>query len=211
MTRLAYHRPARISPPAVPEEKVALPNPPQVDRNNGGGSMWLTLLLPVLSSMGMAGYMVALGRPLLIVIGIAFALISVTTAVAMRWQMRNNNRRASTMQRFRYLAHLATTRRQARDVAAKQRLLAVWTHPGPHRLWSIATGRRRLWERRQSDADFLVVRLGHGRGPLATPLELSRLDPMTAYDSEALAAAKKLVKRLGTVGAQPALTDLGRA
>ena len=49
MSRLAFHRPARFHPPSLPEEKIALPSPPEAPRTSGGAG-WISIVLPLLSS-----------------------------------------------------------------------------------------------------------------------------------------------------------------
>ena len=51
-----------------------------------GASTWVNMVLPLVSSMAMAGYMITFGRPLLIVIGIGFVLVSICTSVTMQVQ-----------------------------------------------------------------------------------------------------------------------------
>ncbi|WP_432827554.1 type VII secretion protein EccCb [Dactylosporangium sp. CA-092794] len=209
MTRQMFHRPARFVPPELPADKVVLPQPPEAAQPNPAGS-WMAVLLPLLGSVGMAAYMITFGRPLLVVIGIIFVLGAVGATVGMRWQMRATTRSQLRRRRIRYRAHLATTRANARRVAEHQQLLAAWAHPSPERLFAIAGNRARVWERRQSDADFLKVRLGLGEAELATPLQIgNRLDPMADYDWESMRAARRLVSRFGRVHRQPLLIDLG--
>jgi S-DNA-T family DNA segregation ATPase FtsK/SpoIIIE len=169
-------------------------------------------VLPLVSSVGMAAYMMTFGRPAMIIIGVLFCLTSIGAIVAMRMQQRSANGKQARKQRARYRAHLAIARDQAREVATAQRTVAALTHPEPARLWSIANMRHRAWERRQSDGDFLKVRLGRGAVQLATPLGFeSQVDPLGEYDWEALQAANRLIDRMATVDHQPMVVDVGNA
>ena len=206
-----FHRPARIVPPPAGESKIVIPVPPQRLVDNSLANSWVTLLLPILTSVGMAAYLVTMGRPILIVVAVVFVLVSVATTVGFRWQMNRTRERTAARQRRRYRHHLALVRREANTVAAHQRLLSEWAHPAPELLLGMATSRRRLWERRQTDQDFLLVRLGLGNATLATPLQLGRLEPMADYDRDSLRAARDLVARFGRVSSQPVWIDLGRA
>ncbi|GAA5199770.1 type VII secretion protein EccC [Rugosimonospora acidiphila] len=203
------HRPARFAPPPLPDEKIVLPTPPEVQQKQGG-AMWITLALPLLSSIGMAAYMITFGRPILIVIGVLFVLAAIGTTVATRMQTLNAHRHSSRRQRLRYRDHLTTARGHARNVAAAQRELAAVTHPDPEQLWAITTSYDRIWERRPADPDFLHVRVGLGEASLSTPLQIgNRLDPLADYDGDSLRAAQRLVTRHGTVSGQPAVIDFG--
>ncbi|BBA96939.1 putative FtsK/SpoIIIE family protein [Actinacidiphila reveromycinica] len=209
MSRIVFHRPARVLPPQLPMEPVVLAAPPQPvgrDANN-----WLMLLMPLMTSLSMAAYLMAGGRKMLILLGICFVVVSVGTTVGIRMQLRRTARRDKLRARDRYLAHLVEVRRAARQVAESQRVVAAWAYPSPYRLWAIATRRRRVWERRATDADFLVVCVGVGTAPLATPIRMAtRNDPTVEYDARAKAAADRLVESASTVGSQPATVDLSR-
>lgn len=67
MTKLAFHRPARLLVPELPNETATLPTPPEEPKENPTNGAW-TLLMPLLNSVGMAAYMVTFGRPALIII-----------------------------------------------------------------------------------------------------------------------------------------------
>jgi S-DNA-T family DNA segregation ATPase FtsK/SpoIIIE len=211
MSRIAFHRPARIIPPSVPEQKVTLATPPQVPRNNSAAN-WLYVLLPLLSSVSMAAYMVTYGHTWMIVLGISFVVISVGVTFAVRWQTRSNNHRTRTRQRDRYDEYLTGIRRQARTAATYQRLANAFSQPSLERLWAITTGRRRVWERRPADEDFLKLRVGVGRGPAALQVRpTGRTDPMAEYDARSQRLADDLVRVHATVDMQPAWLDLANS
>jgi S-DNA-T family DNA segregation ATPase FtsK/SpoIIIE len=211
MSRIAFHRPARTMPPPVPEQRVTLASPPQSPQSNSA-STWLFVLLPLLSSISMAAYMVTYGRPWLVVLGICFVVVSVGVTVAVRWQVSSTNRRSRDRLRERFDEHLADIRRQARAVAGMQRVASAFAHPSPERLFAIAAGRRRVWERRRTDDDFLRLRLGVGYGPHALRIQESgRTDPLAEYDKRSQREAQAVVAANAKVGGQPAWLDLGRS
>jgi DNA segregation ATPase FtsK/SpoIIIE, S-DNA-T family len=211
MSRIAWHRPARVHPPQLPDTRLAVAAPPQVPTNQSM-STWMTLLLPLMSSVSVAAYMLTYRKPLTTFLGIGVVVLSVGLTFGTRYQMRSTARRAKDKQRGRYAQHLAEVRRTSREVSAMQRAVATWQHPSPERLWALAAGRRRVWERRPDDADFLRLRLGTGRGALSTPIQLSaRTDPTVEYEAESMADAERVAQAFGTVGHQPALVDVSRA
>src|SRR5262249_43558706 len=156
--------------------KLVLPTPPEADRPQAGAT-WLTVLLPLLSSVGMAAYMITFGRPVLILVGVLFVLVAIGTTIAMRFQVRSASRKSNRRQRLRYRHRLAGVRDAARATTELQRLRAALVHPDPERLWAMATTRQRLWERRRTDPDFLKVRVGTGEAELAGGLQFGRIDP----------------------------------
>ncbi|MEU2288326.1 type VII secretion protein EccCa [Streptomyces sp. NPDC013178] len=212
MTRREFHRPARTFPPPVPDQQVALAAPPQKQEENQAQT-WLYLLIPLLSSISMAAYMISAGRPWMIMLGIGFVVLSVGILVVVRAQTKNAGRRTQFRQRSRYVDYLSDIRQQARESAAAQRTANAYAHPSPRRLWAIATtGPRRIWERRPSDADFLRLRLGTGRGAPALRLALNRQgDPTTEHDQEARRRAERLAEDFSSVSNQPAWVDLSTA
>jgi S-DNA-T family DNA segregation ATPase FtsK/SpoIIIE len=207
MSRLAFHRPARFLPPRLPDEKIELPNPPEVQGRQAGAL--IATLLPLLTTVGMAGYMITFGRPVLIVVGMLFVVVAIGTTITMRIQMRNASQKGNRRQSLRYRSLLAGARDSARQVARAQRQNSALIHPDPDRLWAISSTYQRVWERRSDDPDFLRVRVGTGDADLVTPIQIgSRLDPLADYDWELLRAAQRLVNRMGTIDGQPAVVDL---
>ncbi|MFD6420371.1 type VII secretion protein EccCa [Streptomyces sp. NPDC060198] len=210
MSRIVFHRPARVVPPDLPTDPVVVAAPPQPAGRDSGAN-WLMLLMPLLSSISMAAYMIVAGRRMLVLLGISFVLLSIGLTVGVRMQMRSAQRKQRVRARDRYLDHLTEVRKAAWQVASDQRLIAAWRHPSPYRLRAVAVGRRRVWERRPADADFLVVRIGTGRGRLATPVRLAtRNDPTLEYDGRAKAVADRLVETTAEVTGQPLTVDLSR-
>ncbi|MFE1852200.1 type VII secretion protein EccCa [Streptomyces sp. NPDC059489] len=209
MSRIMFHRPARVLPPQLPTEPVVLAAPPQPVGKDS--TNWLVLLMPLLSSISMGAYLMSGGRKMLILLGICFVVLSLASTLGIRLQTRRSNRKDKLRARDRYLAHLIEVRGMARQVAERQRLVAAWAYPSPYRLWAIATRRRRVWERRVSDADFLRVCVGIGTAPLSTPIRLAtRNDPTVEYDQRAKQAADRLIESTATVGCQPAVVDLSK-
>ncbi len=213
MIRLSFHRPARIVPPALPQGVITVPAPRKEDPAGAGagGSGWMSLFYPLMSSVSLAGYMIIGHQPVLMALGVGFVTLSVVVVFTMRWQSWSRKRQADQKRQRRYRDHLARTWRQAREVRAVQRRASGWTYPSPERLWGIANTWRRVWERRPADADFLRVRLGTGVAPLVTPLQLEAPDePDVEYDHRALSAAKALVAGESGVPGQPLLCDLAQ-
>ena len=71
----------------------------------------------------------------------------------------------------------------------------------------------RRWERRLSDPDFLLLRVGIGVVPLARPvtLQVDANDPLVEYDPVCLAAAQELAARHDVLADQPICLPLHEA
>ncbi|MFF5076582.1 type VII secretion protein EccCa [Actinoplanes sp. NPDC000266] len=210
MTRKSFHRPARPDRPDTPDGRITVPAPPPLTRA-AASSSWLTMVLPLLSTVAMAGYLISYGRPLLIMLGVGFVVLSVVATLGVRWQTRHNADADQRRRHERYLDVLHGVRLKARETAAVSRHHSTVHQPSPRRLLALVSAGRRTWERRPSDGDFLRVRLGEGRGPLGGGVELGgRMDPMAEYDQSLLAEAEAVVADHRTVGGQPAWVDLAR-
>ncbi|WP_234340875.1 type VII secretion protein EccCa [Streptomyces sp. NRRL F-5630] len=209
MSRIPFHRPVRITPPPAPEGGTTLAAPPQRPQPQGAAS-WLMLLLPLLSSVSMAAYMVAYGRAWMILLGMAFVVVSVGITIGVRMQLRGSRRRNQFRQRDRYMEYLAGMRKEALRTRAEQRAADAWRHPHPDRLWALATRRRRVWERRPGDDDFLRLRVGTGTVAPLAPLRLhEQSDPTIEFDSTCRHAAAELVEQHSAIKDQAAWLDLG--
>ena len=211
MSRVTWHRPARIPVPALPSDRLTVALPPAADTQSNSSAL-LSMLLPLMSSVSIAAYLIAYHNKLTIFLAVGILTLSVGVTFAVRHQMRSATRKQKQGRADRYAAHVADVKQAAVAMAETQRAIAVWQWPSPERLWAIARRRRRVWERRPADPDFLRVRLGLGRGELATPLVLSASgDPTMEYDPDLMANASRVVATFGEVGKQPVLVDLGRA
>lgn len=197
-----------MTPPPLPEGVTKLAAPPQRPQPQGAAG-WLMLLLPLLSSMSMAAYMVAYGKAWMILLGIAFVVVSVGITIGVRMQLRGSRRRNQFRQRERYLEYLAGVRKQALLSRVGQQAADAWRHPHPDRLWAIAAQGRRVWERRPGDGDFLQLRLGTGTVPPADALQLpEQRDPTIEVDTRCQQAAAELVSAHNSVAGQAAWLDL---
>ena len=210
MANTRFHRPARTFPPAVPEERVTLAAPPPRP-DQSSAQQWLYLLLPLLSSVSMGAYMITFGKTWMIVLGVGFVVCSAGVTLVVRQQSRRTARRAMAGQRARYREYLADLRAQARASARAQRMAAAIQHPSVERLWAMTHHRRRVWERRITDADFLQLRVGRGTAEAAMRMQTApRQDPTAEFDKVSQRAAARLMEEYATVGDQPAWVALGK-
>ncbi len=147
----------------------------------------------MIGSLGALLFVLANPSPLSIVVGVLFALSSLGLGVGTGYAQHSAQRSRTASDRGRYLDYLRELRVELRDVAARQRQAGLWRHPDPEQLWSVAGSRLRLWERRRSDPDALLVRVGLGRVPLATPLEVAEPEPLARVDAVADAELRRLL------------------
>ena len=112
-------------------------------------------------------------------------MMLISTAVTVAAGRGQRQGRGVDADRVDYLGYLSRLRATVTETAAAQRSSLTWSHPDPDTLWTLIGGPR-MWERRASDPDFCLVRVGVGTQPLATrlvaPESRSRepCDPVTA-------------------------------
>jgi S-DNA-T family DNA segregation ATPase FtsK/SpoIIIE len=125
MSRIAWHRPARIAPPRLPDEELVIPMPPQV-QNQAGGAGWMMIAMPLLSSASIAAYLFVSHNTTLIFVALGVITASITITVAYRLQMRRASQGAREGRRERYLAHLAGVKEASPELAGAQRAAPAW-------------------------------------------------------------------------------------
>ncbi|MEH3132216.1 MAG: type VII secretion protein EccCb [Mycolicibacterium neoaurum] len=106
-----------------------------------------------------------------------------------------------------YLRYLDEVARDAAITAGHQRANLYWTHPDPAALWTVA-GTARMWERRATDPDFCVVRVGIGPAVLATPLIVEDSSPVGETDPVTQTALDALLTSHAIVPGLPMVTEL---
>jgi S-DNA-T family DNA segregation ATPase FtsK/SpoIIIE len=182
--------------------------PPQLPKPDPGNT-WLTVL-PALSGLGSVAYLFAgPPSPITYVAGSFFLFSSLAMVGGSLLRARSTQKGGSAQGRHDYLRYLGTMRTQVRRTAAAQWAAAQWGGPPPETLWSVAVSPR-LWERRPSDDDFGVVRIGSGPQYLATPLAPGESGPVEDLDPLCALALKRFVNTHQVVPDLPVQVSLRR-
>ena len=148
---LDYNRPPRLLPP---EHTVAfrLPTPPH--QGNPNPLPWITAVLPAALGVGMTFVM---HNP-------SYLMMAFMSPIMMLGSWANGRRQGKVGHRRKmadYQDELAATRREITEAGELERRDRREAAPDAAELLLVATGpRTRLWERRRSDPDHLVVRMG---------------------------------------------------
>ncbi|GAA4460833.1 type VII secretion protein EccCa [Phytohabitans houttuyneae] len=185
MATVLLRRSARRPAPEMPTGELRVAPPPEIPQVVGARWQQLMVVLPMLGGgVAMAMLMGRGGGPFAYVVGALFGVSSL--AMLASWGGAGAPKKAEMLAARRdYLRHLAGLRRRARETVARQRAGLAYRHPEPGQVWSTVASHR-LWERRATDPDFAVVRVGAGPQALATPLvppvtgTPGELEPMTA-------------------------------
>jgi S-DNA-T family DNA segregation ATPase FtsK/SpoIIIE len=188
MGTIVVKRGPRRPAPEIPSGELIIEAPPEIPQASGARWQQAMMALPMLGAMLPSAYMMGNGQngKMGYVMG-GMMGVSMIGMMAMNLSQGGGGPKKAEMMAARreYLRHLATMRTKVRQTVAQQRTGLFYRHPDPQRLWSTVDSHR-LWERRPTDPDFGVTRIGIGPQSLATPLvppvtrPLEELEPMTA-------------------------------
>ncbi|HEX5252277.1 MAG TPA: type VII secretion protein EccCb [Mycobacterium sp.] len=174
--------------PQSPAADIVVEAPPDLPSPTVPGI--LARLLPVALSLVGMGVMTAVftagtgvtRNPIFLAFPAMMLVSTVVTGLTGRAQRQGGSIDAD---RDHYLDYLSELSRSVSEIAGAQHWSAIRRHPDPDTLWTLIGGPR-MWERRPTDADFGLVRVGMGTQPLARRLVAPQLpsegrrDPVTA-------------------------------
>jgi len=216
-----FYRPARdytYSYGRLPRDEIVILPPPVLQNVQGGATVWLQLLVPLVGSLGSFIFVIVYhSNPLILVAAIAMAVVSVGLGVAMRVQQTSTVKKKQKTDRKAYMGYLERVRAELNRTVQLQQQVNIRLYPPANRLLEVVTQRNReqpqLWERRPEDLDFLHVRLGLGTTKLCRSVRLDIANnPFIEYVPELQAAGEQLVTefdRLENVPLEIALGGLG--
>jgi len=156
-----FNRPPRLLPP----ERVTrfqLPAPPAP--NERRPLPILMAVVPVVMGVALAYFM----REIYL---LAISVLSPVMLIGSHVSERKHGRKSQAARMAEYRDHKARITSDARAALDAERAARRADCPDPGTALSIASGpRRRLWERRPSDPDYLLLRVGTGELPSAVEL-----------------------------------------
>ncbi len=192
MGTVVVRRPLRRPAPEMPAGELVLEAPPEIPAPSGRQWTQALMALPMVLMMGamillFSGSFGA-GGGYLTIRYVAFGMFGVAMLAMVGVAFLNGggpSKREMGHARRLYLRGLAQHRVRVGRTARRQRTALWYLHPDPATLWSVAASYR-LWERRASDQDFGVARIGLGQQSIATTLiapdtkPLEQLEPLSA-------------------------------
>ncbi|MFG2517929.1 FtsK/SpoIIIE domain-containing protein [Streptomyces sp. NPDC048527] len=201
-----YNRPPRLRPP-VPKTQFTLPSPPTQPAKRP--LPYITAILPVV--MAVAAVLI-FGR----LYALLFGLLSPISIVANHYVNKRSGKQTYAETLAEYNEKKERIETEAQEALVTERTSRRRGFPDPASVLLTAVGpRRRLWERRTSDADFLELRVGTADQPSAVVLtdptqdEHRRKVSWTALDVPVTVALREH-KVLGISGDGPAARALAR-
>ncbi|GAB2615641.1 type VII secretion protein EccCa [Kribbella endophytica] len=190
-TRLV-HRPARSTRSIDTGQPRVIETPPPGARGKAGGNA-MQALMPAVGVLGSVGMMSTMRTGTSAVIGVGVLALTVVGTFGMMFSQRGRSGKESRDQRNRYLDYLERLREEFGKMERQNRKTALALNPPADALVDCVRDPARLWERRRSDPDFLLVRCATGRMPVV-PASLAQSgsmmdppDPFMMAEAEALA------------------------
>jgi len=148
---LEFNRPPRLLPPGQ-THTFTLPSPP--GRPDRRPVPILMAVVPVILGVAMAYFLRQ-------VYMLAMAAFSPVMLLGSYVSDRRHGRKSHARQLADHHARKARTEQDAREALDAERLRRRFSCPDPATVLGIATGpRKRLWERRRTDPDYLLLRVG---------------------------------------------------
>ncbi|WP_392973292.1 FtsK/SpoIIIE domain-containing protein [Streptomyces sp. LN245] len=203
---LDYNRPPRLHPPER-ETKFRLPSP--VRDYEARPLPWLMALTPLVSAVVMV---MVFGRWYYMIM----ALLSPLIMLGNYLMDKKQGRKSHAKQVKEYNEHKARIEKDAQEALLAERLDRRRAIPDPATVLSLGTGpRTRLWERRRTDADHLLLRVGTGRMPSEVVLDDPEQDDhkrQVTWNIEDTPVALPLAERgvVGIAGPGDSAQALGR-
>jgi len=156
-----FNRPPRLLPPQRPT-RFSLPRPP--GRPDRRPLPILMAVLPVVAGVAMAVFLHEIYL-------LAMCALSPVMMIGSHLSERRQGRRTHAQEQVSYAEHKARIEADARAALAAERVQRRSDCPDPAVVLTIASGpRRRLWERRRTDPDHLLLRVGTADLPSAVEL-----------------------------------------
>ncbi|HEX4255723.1 MAG TPA: FtsK/SpoIIIE domain-containing protein [Streptosporangiaceae bacterium] len=156
-----FNRPPRLLPPQRPT-RFSLPRPPGAQDRRP--MPILMAVLPVLAGVAMAVFLHEIYM-------LAMCALSPIMLLGNHISDRRHGRRSHAEDMKSYAEHKARIETDAREALAAERVQRRSDCPDPAVVLTIASGpRQRLWERRRTDPDYLLLRVGTADLPSAVEL-----------------------------------------
>ncbi len=216
MATVVVRRPLRRPAPEMPTGELLLEAPPEIPTPTGRSWTQALMVLPMMAMMASIILLSSAGStntsPLRYV---TFGLFGFAMLGMLAMVFLNNSgpsKREMGVARRRFLRGLSQHRVRVARTAGRQRDALWYVHPDPDSLWSLLESFR-LWERRRSDEDFGVVRVGVGKQPLATTLVPPDTQPLEQLEPLSALALRRFITTYSVIGDLPlalAITGFSR-
>ncbi len=210
MGLITFHRPKRVTPPAMPRGDLLLESPPEIPPPSPSKPFGnLLRMLPMVAGGLAMGIMFSSGSR-----GLMGSIVGGLYAVSMMGMMlsqvgRQNDDQSAQLDANRrdYFRYLAQTRRNFAKTADEQRASVAYRHPSPDSLWTVVGGMR-MWERRPDAEEFGSVRLSVGRQQSAKRITPPESQPIEDLEPLTTGALRRFIRTHRVIQSVPLAVDL---
>lgn len=166
-TTVEFNRPPRIRPPRVENKTFHFPNKPEFDPDQHPFP-WVQTIAPLI--VAVAG--VLLFHQLYFLL---FGLLSPVMAVGTLWERKRQTKKREKREKAKYTKKRREVEANAKQAAITELHAFRYLHPDSITIADLVTEpRKRLWERRRDDPDFLELRVGTAHIPSGVHFQASQ-------------------------------------
>jgi S-DNA-T family DNA segregation ATPase FtsK/SpoIIIE len=188
-----FNRPPRIRPPRVEEATFYMPTKPRLDEDKEPFP-WIQVIGPLLFAVG--GMLIFKQ-----VYFLFFGLLSPILAIGTLYERRRRTRKREHREKAKYIKKRRELDANAKHASIVELHALRYLHPDVVSISDLATQpRKRLWERRREDADFLEIRVGTAEIESGVTIEGMREEKVPPAPRLADAPVKFDLKQAGILG-----------
>ncbi|MGB7448192.1 MAG: type VII secretion protein EccCa [Ornithinimicrobium sp.] len=210
MNRRIVHRAMRHNARAPDVPVWTLERPPVLSGQDAGASV-LLIVVPLLGAGSSMVVMLLFRGTTFAVVGASMMAVTILISVMLTVGRRGREVRSRRAQRGSYLSYLDRSRRELLRAETERAHLLHHAHPPCRALPLLVRSRRRLWERRRGDGDFLRVRLGTGTARTLHLHQRGEQDPLGPIDAFMQAEMERLQRRFEHAPHLPVEVDVEQA
>lgn len=194
----------------LPTEKIEIQNPPA--ESTKPESDWISILtspLVMLISLGLMAVVTAASMGTLLIFTGPMAVAQIVLSVRSHKKQKKKYREKEQARLTKYGAYLDEAEKKIQSMKRQQIIAMQGANPSLEECLSIVKARDiRLWSRRDTDEDFMRLRIGIGESP--TSFEVSgQKNGFTIEEDSLLTRAERIVAEGQTVQNVPITCDFG--
>lgn len=193
----------------LPDDKVQLSFPIQ-DNDDGGRSLWLTILPPLVMMVVMGVVAIIQPRGLFMIVSVMMFTTTLVVSTVQYFKDKKMRREKKERRTRIYSKYLENKREELYHVSESQRDILHYHFPTFDRMKYLTQQiSDRIWERTVEHEDFLEVRLGVGSVPASYTISMNNADMSNREMDELMEQSQELEKIYREVQNAPVTAHLG--
>lgn len=213
---VTFHRPKRVTPPAMPRGDLLLESPPEIPPPQPSKPFGNFLrMLPMVAGALAMGLMFmgggfgggGGGNPIRPIIMGLYGVSMMGMMLSQTGRQNDDQSAQLDANRRDYFRYLSQTRKNFAKTADEQRASVAYRHPAPDSLWTVVGGMR-MWERRPDAEDFGSVRLSVGRQQSAKRITPPESQPIEDLEPLTTGALRRFIRTHRVIQSVPLAVDL---